>query len=855
MKTPTMIVRTALAAARLRAPLRRVGVRALASASGSGAPTGTGENLTLTELDRKWQAKWAETRPGRSATGDACAGQATSEPALTKETKYVLCMFPYPSGDLHLGHVRVYAIGDALSRAARMQGRDVLFPIGWDAFGLPAENAARDRGVHPGDWTNMNISQMKGQLKDLGIAFDWDYELATCKPDYYRWTQWLFLRLHRAGLAYQADATVNWDPVDETVLANEQVDGQGRSWRSGAVVEKRDLRQWFLNICAYQDDLVDGLDTLTEGWPELVRKAQRQWIGRSEGAHITFEMFRPDDSAATTDVTVFTTRPDTLSGASFVALSPQHPLSRQSAAQDVNLAIALESIAGAEGAEGVLLPIKARHPVTNEPLPVFAAAYVLSSYGEGAVMGVPAEDERDARFAEEHDLRVPEVDSTAIDADTLAKVCKPTKTYRLHDWLVSRQRGWGAPIPIVHCDSCGPVEVPESQLPVVRPFDQQEAKAWAEDVTCPSCGGTHARRDLDTLDTFVDSSWYFFRFCDAKNDQMAFDPAKVDHFMGERGVGLYIGGVEHAILHLLYSRFITRFLHSEGLVRCVEPFDTLLTQGMVLGKTFKETKSGRYLKPNEVDSVQEEDRIQVWEKMSKSKYNGVSPVDLLSTVGADVTRLGILFATAPEAELAWDDAALAGHTRWLKRVHTSIEALAKGDPDHRGSAAADAELKTFLHKTIMSVTDQVNTKFHLNVAIADLMKLSNALADFDTASHRLKVEVMNTLVRMLAPFAPHAAEEFWEMLTNGQQSSVHDQTWPKADAAIANAVTALNVVVQIRGKKKAVLTIPCEPEMPSQEALLEAAREAVRETLGEDVVRKEIVVFPRKDRCIINLVI
>jgi len=748
-----------------------------------------------------------------------------------------------------MGHVRVYAIGDVLARAARMQGHDVLFPMGWDAFGLPAENAARERNVSPRDWTENNIASMKKQLQGLGIAFDWEHELATCKPDYYKWTQWLFLRLHSAGLAYQADATVNWDPVDKTVLANEQVDSEGRSWRSGAVVEKRELRQWFLEITKYQDDLLDGLDTLGNGWPDLVRNAQRNWIGRSEGASITFEM-----SEGTDAVTVFTTRPDTLSGVTFLALSPKHSIAQRLAEGNPEMKAALASLDGAEGPQGIRLPIEAKLQLTGENVPVFAASYVLDEYGEGAVMGVPAEDERDARFAEAHDLEVRDI-NPAYD-DRIAEVTTPTKTYKLRDWLVSRQRGWGAPIPIIHCDSCGPVRVPEADLPVVRPYDQQEAEAWAEEATCPNCGGKHARRDLDTLDTFVDSSWYFLRFCDSLNDKAAFDPARVQEWMGTKGVSQYIGGVEHAILHLLYSRFINRFLNSEGLVSCVEPFDKLLTQGMVLGKTRKCTKTGRYLKAHEVSEGDEIDYV--WEKMSKSKYNGVSPVDLLSTVGADVSRLAILFATAPEAELAWDDAALAGQVRWLRRIYASIENLAnptQQEASAPGDATANAELNKMIHKTIFDVSEQINTRYHLNVAIASLMKLSNALSDFDQASYRLKLEALNVLVRMLAPFAPHITEEYWEMLNSGQRGSVHDQAWPVGDLEVVNKVTSINVVVQIRGKKRAVLDISCDPVMPTEADILAAAKAALDEKLDSEKVRKEIVVFPKKDRCIVNIVI
>mmetsp|Transcript_6137 Transcript_6137/g.9588 ORF Transcript_6137/g.9588 Transcript_6137/m.9588 type:complete len:865 (-) Transcript_6137:419-3013(-) len=824
-------------------------------------------------IEKKWRDQWRADRASAGAPGE------------DKENRYILCQFPYPSGNLHLGHVRVYTIGDSLARAHRMLGCNVLFPMGWDAFGLPAENAAVERGIKPQDWTETNIAHMKGQLEPLGFSFDWDREVSTCDPAFYKWTQWLFTQLYKSNFAYQAEAMVNWDPVDQTVLANEQVDDQGRSWRSGAVVEKRMLKQWFLQITSLADELLGNLETeLDPRWPVAVRSLQKNWIGKSTGAEVQFDV----DGER---VSVFTTRPDTLFGVTFLAVSKSHPLTKR---VDKDVLEQVENVRD-DDERGVDLGLFARNPLNNKLIPVFVAPYVLDNYGEGAVMGVPGHDTRDARFAEIHGIDIVTVvdengklvssdEFNGLDAvgkgaqrivETLQAnaVGKPATTYRLRDWLVSRQRGWGTPIPIIHCDTCGPVSVPDDQLPVVRPpvgTDAATMKAWEEDVKCPCCGSQQARRDTDTLDTFVDSSWYYLRYCDANNDKIPFSPESINKWMSSTGVDLYIGGIEHAILHLLYARFINLFLHKKGLASCPEPFHTLVAQGMVMGKTAK-LQNGRYLLPDEwVDDgtlgageSKNGEKYQVsWEKMSKSKYNGIDPDSVLDEHGADATRLAMLFSAPPEAQLEWDEGAVLGQTRFLKRVWKlalSETNTVEEDP------TMTKTLEMALHASVLNIKSQIQVQRHLNVCISELMKLCNAIAQNTNANPQLRTHAIQSLVIMLAPFAPHIAEELWAHIApQGVEGTIHSQPWPVADKNLAQNRGSVLVVVQISGKKQTVLEVELEigpdgPLLPTKESLAELARNHISSKLAKWTIKKEIVVIPNKatgprKQCIVNFV-
>ncbi|EFC47218.1 predicted protein, partial [Naegleria gruberi] len=642
---------------------------------------------------------------------------------LLNKKKYVLSMFPYPSGNLHMGHVRVYTISDLIARTHKMLGYNVIHPFGFDAFGLPAENAAIERGVSPADWTHKNIAHMKEQIKALDFDFDWEREVITCNPEYYKWTQWLFLQLHKKGLAYQQEALVNWDPIDNTVLANEQVDSQGRSWRSGALVERKNLRQWFFKIREFANELLEDADTL-ENWPINVRTMQKQWIGKSEGAEFSFE------TTSGSKITVFTTRPDTIYGVTYLAVAPENdkliaamvPESDKSRVDAfIKRLSSLTSVKRNEVAsnskEGCYTGVDAIHPITKERIPIYIADYVIADFAEGCVMGVPAHDTRDFEFAQKHSIQVKRVIKPLDDivdenqcytekngilvnsaqfngmkiAEATPKIIQfakeqgfggPSVQFKLRDWLVSRQRYWGAPIPIIHCPQCGPVPVPEKDLPVLLPTNIEftgkgpsplaKVEDWIN-VKCPCGKGIDCKRDTDTMDTFVDSSWYFHRYTDAKNDKEAFSVEKSDK---EMNVDIYIGGIEHAILHLLYSRFIHKFLHSEGYMKHKEPFDTLLTQGMVQGETFKDLDNNKYYKPEEMTRLEDGTVVDkntlkpltsVWEKMSKSKYNGVDPEAVVKEFGSDTVRLYILFKAPYDKELMWEQNQILGQQRFLAR--------------------------------------------------------------------------------------------------------------------------------------------------------------------------------------------
>ena len=847
-------------------------------------------------IEEKWQQTWLEQ------------GLHQTPIDRSKPKYYALSMFPYPSGNLHMGHVRVYTIVDVIARSKRMQGFRVLNPMGWDAFGLPAENAAIERNIHPAKWTYQNIAQMKQQLERLGISFDWEREVATCAPAYYKWTQWIFLQFLAMGLAYQKEAAVNWDPIDQTVLANEQVDSEGRSWRSGAKVERKLLRQWFFKITDYADELLEDLDKL-RGWPERVKLMQANWIGKSTGAQVTFQTEAGDP------IVVFTTRPDTLWGATFMVLSPEHDLVAKLTTPEQAEAIATyqaeaatksELDRTAEGREktGVWTGSYAVNPVNQERVPIWIADYVLVDYGTGAIMAVPAHDPRDFEFAKQFNLPIklvvqsPEggldaatmtaayvgegvmVNSDALNGVPAGKGAgqsvaaaiawleshdkgKGQSNYRLRDWLISRQRYWGAPIPVIHCPACGTVPVPDADLPVTLPEDIEfsgkgasplaQLEHWVN-VPCPTCG-TPAKRETDTMDTFIDSSWYFLRYPDAQNSEQAFDPAIANDWMP---VDQYVGGIEHAILHLLYSRFFTKVLRDRGLLTCDEPFQRLLTQGMVQGLTYKNPVTGKYIPSVKVDPANPIDPetgepLQVfYEKMSKSKHNGVDPLQVLAKYGADTARMFILFKAPPEKDLEWEDADVEGQSRFLNRVWRLVMEFANdSNPKNSNSELSKPEkaLRRSIHIAIKEISEDLDGEYQFNTAISELMKLTNALTDSPCKESPVYAEGINALLILLAPFAPHIAEELWHNL--GHSDSIHTQAWLKADpdALVADEVT---IVIQILGKTRGTIATPAQ--IASDKVALEQfARDselAQKHIEGKEV--KKVVVVPGK---LVNFVI
>jgi len=850
------------------------------------------------EIEAHWQKIWSEQGIDQTPTES------------DKPKFYALSMFPYPSGNLHMGHVRNYTITDVIARVHRMQGYRVLHPMGWDAFGLPAENAAIQRGVHPAKWTYENIAHMKGQLKPLGFSIDWNHELATCSPDYYKWTQWIFLQFFQAGLAYQKEAAVNWDPIDQTVLANEQVDSEGRSWRSGAKVERKLLRQWFFKITDYAEELLNDLDKLT-GWPERVKLMQANWIGKSVGAYLEFPIIGLDEKIA-----VFTTRPDTVYGVTYVVLAPEHPLTpkvttaeRKAAVdafiQEVSEESELERTAEDKPKRGIPTGGKAINPFTGEEIPIWIADYVLYEYGTGAVMGVPAHDTRDFQFATQQNLPIKVVivppgegaEESKIEAaytepgvmvnsgsfDGMASSegkqaiieyaekqgwGKARIQYRLRDWLISRQRYWGAPIPVIHCPKCGIVPVPEADLPVQLPEDVEfkggrvsslaQLEGWA-DVPCPTCG-TKALRETDTMDTFIDSSWYFLRFTDAKNDKQAFDPNKTNDWMP---VDQYVGGIEHAILHLLYSRFFTKVLRDRGLLNFDEPFQRLLTQGMVQGLTYMNPKTGKWIPSAQVDPSDPKDpetgeKLEVsYKTMSKSKYNGVAPEEVINKYGADTARMFILFKAPPEKDLEWDDADVEGQFRFLNRVWRlvadfSAQSLPNhpdkgGDGDKAKLSKAEKELRRAIHTAIQAITEDLEGDYQFNTAVSELMKLSNALTDAECKDSPVYVEGIETLITLLAPFAPHISEELW--LRMGKSESVHTQVWPKydPDALVADEIT---LVIQIMGKTRGTIVVPAQADKQALEKYARESEVAQRYIEGKEI--KKVIVVPGK---LVNFVV
>ncbi|MEY3065088.1 MAG: leucyl-tRNA synthetase [Cyanobacteriota bacterium] len=796
-----------------------------------------------------------------------------------------------------MGHVRNYTITDVIARLKRMQGYRVLHPMGWDAFGLPAENAAIDRGIPPAEWTYQNIAQMREQLQKLGFSIDWEKEVTTCSPEYYRWTQWLFLQFYKCGLAYQKEAAVNWDPIDQTVLANEQVDNEGRSWRSGAIVEQKLLRQWFLKITDYANELLNDLEHLN-GWPERVKLMQANWIGQSIGAQLEFPIIGLDEKIA-----VFTTRPDTVYGVSYLVLAPEHPLvaqvttPEQKAAveafiQEVKNESQTDRTSEDKPKRGVPTGGKALNPFNEEEIPIWIADYVLYGYGTGAVMGVPAHDLRDFQFATQYDLPIKQVivpddadnDNEENDRITtaytgtgiLVESCnfsgensehgkqaiinyaedegygKGIIQYRLRDWLISRQRYWGTPIPIIHCPNCGAVAVPDQDLPVKLPENVKfsgrglsplaQLEDWIN-VPCPSCG-TPAKRETDTMDTFIDSSWYYLRYPDAKNDQQVFNPAITNDWMG---VDQYVGGIEHAILHLLYSRFFTKVVRDRGLLHCKEPFEKLLTQGMVQGITYKNRTTGKYFSASQVSPSNPQDpttgeRLEVfYEKMSKSKYNGVDPLEVMGKYGADTARMFILFKAPPEKDLEWDDADVEGQFRFLNRVWrivTEFAEITTSKPKNRELTKVEKDLKRAIHTAIKEVSEDLNGDYQFNTAVSELMKLSNALSEANCQESIVYSEGIETLLKLLAPFAPHIAEELWQLI--GKTGSIHTQIWPEHEPE-ALVVDEITLVIQINGKTRGTLQVPATA---NHQTLEEYARnsEVSQRHIGDKTIKKVIVV-------------
>jgi len=811
-------------------------------------------------IERKWQQRWRESR----------AFEVTEDPSKPKF--YCLEMFAYPSGHAHVGHVRNYMIGDVMARTKRMRGFNVLHPFGWDAFGLPAENAAIKNGIHPRTSTLANIAHMKGQLERLGISYAWEREVATCLPDYYKWNQWLFLRMVERDLAYRRLATVNWCSSCQTVLANEQV-VDGGCWRCHTPVVHRDLEQWFLRITHYADELLGALEGLRD-WPERVLTMQREWIGRSEGARVRFPLVDPSGTGASADIEVFTTRIDTIFGATFVLLAPEHELvERLAAASDDPAAMRAAAarfrrqdrgarLKGEVEKEGFSTGRVALNPFTGEPVPIWVANFVLGEYGTGAVMAVPAHDQRDFEFARKYGLPVrvviqPEGKAAPLDAATMAEaysepgrvvdsgdftglwseealqvmaekaerrgIGQRTVQFRLRDWGISRQRYWGTPIPIIHCPSCGLVPVPDDQLPVELPavaeFTGKGESPLASapefvNVACPKCGGP-ARRETDTMDTFVDSSWYFYRFCDAKNGSLPFDPAAVAYWAP---VDFYSGGIEHAILHLIYSRFFARVFRDLGMVSHAEPFSHLLTQGMVL-------KDGAV--------------------MSKSKGNVVDPDDMIAKYGADALRLYVMFMAPPEKELEWIDAGLEGAFRFLMRVwrivqqwRDTVAAAPAIAGVVAGLTAAERALRRKTHDTIRRVTQDIEPRVHLNTVVSALMELVNELYQFtdqhtaagpaarraegqapaeSPGTQAVLKEAIEALVLMLSPFTPHMAEELWEQI--GREGGIVFAPWPAFDAEVAKADDVV-IPVQVNGKVRGRVTVPADS---SEDAIRHAA--------------------------------
>ena len=817
------------------------------------------------DIEKKWQAKWADSNIYKT------------EMSKDKEKYYVLEMFPYPSGNLHMGHVRNYSIGDVLARYKTMAGFNVIHPMGFDAFGMPAENAAIKNNVRPADWTFSNIDNMKRQQREMGLSYDWDREVETCRPDYYRWTQWMFETFYKRGLAYKKEASVNWCDTCGTVLANEQVI-DGKCWRCDNDVRKKALSQWFLKITAYADELKKDL-SLLKGWPDRVKTMQDNWIGRSEGLEFSFDVPEYGEK-----IPVYTTCAHTVFGVTYVVLAAEHPLVERfisgkenekelrAFVEETKNSSDIERTSADSEKKGMFTGVYAVNPVNGKQIPVWITNYVLYDYGTGAVMGVPTGDQRDFQFAKKYNLEliltvdnpdapIDENNMTEAFVDTGIMVnsaqfngmkstdakkaiidwmveknlggAKIKVNYRLRDWLISRQRYWGAPIPVIYCEKCGEQLVPDNQLPVLLPqnvsFEQGSVSPLAQceefvNCTCPKCGGP-ARRETDTMDTFICSSWYYLRYTDALNDKEPFSKEKVNYWAP---VDQYIGGIEHAILHLLYSRFFTKVLRDEGWVDFDEPFTNLLTQGMVL-------KDGG--------------------KMSKSKGNVVSPEEIIGKYGADTARLFILFAAPPERDLDWSDDGVEGAFRFLNRVWRIIDQfaeLAKAGNDKYDASVLTAEekdLRRILHATIKKVTADIDGRFMFNTAISSIMELVNAFYKFQSSENvnkDLVREVVFGLIKMLAPFAPHIAEELWEL--TGHTDSVHLEKWPAYEEA-ALVQSEVEVVLQVNGKVRGRINVPADLD---KDALSEAAMKhprVIELTTGKEIVK--LIAVPNK---LVNIV-
>ncbi|SDH26786.1 leucyl-tRNA synthetase [Pseudomonas benzenivorans] len=835
-----------------------------------------------------------------------------------KDTFYCLSMFPYPSGKLHMGHVRNYTIGDVIARYQRMQGKNVLQPMGWDAFGMPAENAAMKNKVAPAKWTYENIDYMKTQLKSLGLAIDWSREVTTCKPDYYRWEQWLFTRLFQKGVIYRKNGTVNWDPVDQTVLANEQVI-DGRGWRSGAPIEKREIPMYYFKITAYADELLNSLDDL-DGWPEQVKTMQRNWIGKSRGMEVSF----PFDTASIGEsgaLKVFTTRPDTLMGATYVAVAAEHHLATLAAQNNPQLqdfideckrgGVAEADIATQEK-KGLPTGLFVLHPLTGEKLPVWVANYVLIHYGDGAVMAVPAHDERDFEFAHKYQLPIKAVIRTSAGDETPApwqdaygehgslinsaefdgldfpgafdaievalqkKGLGQARTqFRLRDWGISRQRYWGCPIPIIHCDACGDVPVPEDQLPVVLPEDVVPDGAGSPlarmpefyECACPQCGAP-AKRETDTMDTFVESSWYFARYASPQYDQGMVDPVAANHWLP---VDQYIGGIEHAILHLLYARFFHKLMRDEGLLSSNEPFKNLLTQGMVVADTYyrvadnggkdwfnpADVEIERDAKGKVIAAKLKSDGLPVaiggTEKMSKSKNNGVDPQAMIDAYGADTCRLFMMFASPPDMSLEWSDSGVEGGSRFLRRVWRLAQGhVSSGLPGALDMAALNDEQKAVrraIHLAIKQASQDIGQHHKFNTAIAAVMTLMNVLEKAPTTTEQdraLLQEGLQTVALLLAPITPHISHALW--LELGHAEAIIDAPWPTVDES-ALVQDSLTLVIQVNGKLRGQIEVPASASREEVEAAARANENVLRFTEGLGI--RKVIVVPGK---LVNIV-
>ncbi len=820
-------------------------------------------NYDFKNIEKKWQIYWDDNDFYKT------------DEDLSRPKYYTLEMFPYPSGKLHMGHVRNYSIGDVIARYKRMRGYNVLHPMGWDAFGLPAENAAIKNNIKPSTWTWSNIDSMRAQLKSLGISYDWSREVATCHPDYYRWTEWLFLQLYKHGLAYRKQSSVNWCPSCKTVLANEQV-ADGKCERCGSVVRKKELKQWFFKITDYAERLLEGLDRLP-GWPDKVKIMQRNWIGRSEGLEINFKTEAEDD------IPIFTTRPDTIFGVTYIVLAPEHPLVSKLTKgtkyeKQVNEYVykiqsmnEITRTSSETEKTGMFIGSYAVNPVNNERIPIWIANYVLTDYGTGAVMGVPAHDERDFEFAGKYKLPVRVViqpKGEVLSTDTMKeaytgdgfmsnsgsfdgmaakdmiekikdlieeKGCGKRKVnYKLRDWLISRQRYWGAPIPIVYCEHCGVVPVPEADLPVLLPEDAkftgkgQSPLSQCEsfvNTTCPKCGRP-AKRETDTMDTFMCSSWYFERYTDPRNEDVPFDFDKAKYWLP---VDQYVGGVEHAILHLMYARFFTKFLYDIKLTPVDEPFTNLLTQGMVLKEGIK---------------------------MSKSKGNIVSPEEIIDKYGADTTRLFVLFAAPPERDLEWNDQGVEGCYRFLSRVYKQVTDLKDdytlSDLNYDNLDEEDKKLRYKTNSTIKKITEDLDGKFGFNTAISAIMELSNALNDYMTvhkksANMNVVSELIYNELIMLAPFAPHITEELWHVL--GYEGSIHKMAWPVCDEnALIKSET--EIVIQVKGKVRGRLSVPTGADDDTIKKLV-LKNERIKSFINGKPI-KRIIIIPDK---LVNIVI